>query len=261
MGSDEEDHQDGFQFFNKQSDHPKIVEARKTLNPKYLYLDSTSSFHQVVADIFLSEVKKVTLPLRASCNAGTSRADEKGWYADLFHMWLMRNGIANLLSLPQLERDGFRVTYDTLKEWVIICPDGPQGTHEGGTELILQRDTGLCDRFPYLDMESLKTRYRGNKKAQDAVALVQTVRQNFEGFTKKEVDQAFLARDAQAMTGYPSEKDYTTLVSEGTNVKNLPVIPTDISNARVIFGPDLPGVRGKTVRKKHERVEASYISI
>ena len=42
-----------------------------------------------------------------------SHANEKGWHGELFNMWLVNNGIANLLSVPQLERDGFVLTYDT----------------------------------------------------------------------------------------------------------------------------------------------------
>ena len=53
-----------------------------------------------------------------------SHANEKGWYGDLFNMCLVRNGIANLLSVPQLERDGFVLTYDTRTTWHIHCPDG-----------------------------------------------------------------------------------------------------------------------------------------
>ena len=116
-------------------------------------------------------------------------------------MWLVCQGIANLLLLPQLERDGFRVSYDTTSDWVITCPDGPDGTHNGGTRLTLKRDTGLCDRFPYLDMEDLCKNHK-------ALAMIQTVRKNMEGYTKREIERAMLARDAQAMMGSPSEREY-----------------------------------------------------
>ena len=47
----------------------------------------------------------------------------------------MRNGVANLLSLPELERMGFRIMYDTFGEWVVISP-------KGGARIIFKRDTG-----------------------------------------------------------------------------------------------------------------------
>ena len=36
----------------------------------------------------------------------------------------MHNGIAKLLSVLKLERDGFVLTYDTRTTWHIHCPDG-----------------------------------------------------------------------------------------------------------------------------------------
>ena len=106
-----------FAFLQKHSDSPQMAHARRTLDPNKLYLDSTSSFHQMFTDEHLADIKQVEVVLRGHCNAGTSFSDEKGIYLDLFEMWLVKNGIANLLSLPRLERDGFFVTYDTRTCW------------------------------------------------------------------------------------------------------------------------------------------------
>ena len=45
------------------------------------------------------------------------------------------------------------------------------------------------------------------------------------------------------------------------NLENCPVTATDMSNASVIFGPDLPGVKGKTVHRIPHRVEMEYLDI
>ena len=39
-------------------------------------------------------------------------------------MWINKEGIANLKSIPQLEKDGFRVTSDTCGEWITYSPRG-----------------------------------------------------------------------------------------------------------------------------------------
>ena len=80
-------------------------------------------------------------------------------------MWLNQQETANLLSIPQLEEDGYHVTYDTLKEWILITPQGKI--------IVFKRDTGICNRMPYIDM-------REHKKV---CALVQTVCKNLEGYT------------------------------------------------------------------------------
>ena len=66
-------------------------------------------------------------------------------------MWVVCSGIANLLSLPQLEEDGLRVTY------------------VGRTVLVLNRDVGVSKGFPYLDLNALPENPRSD------VAMVQTV--------------------------------------------------------------------------------------
>ena len=60
----------------------------------------------------LDDVKKVSTILCGSCNAGTTFSEEKGWYKGLFSMWLVCNGIENLLPLPKLESEGYRITYN-----------------------------------------------------------------------------------------------------------------------------------------------------
>ena len=64
--------------------------------------------------------------LRADCNAGTNFASKKGWYHDLLDLWLVRNSIANLLSLPQLEADRLTVSYHTGGNWNVTTPPRPR---------------------------------------------------------------------------------------------------------------------------------------
>ena len=66
-----------------------------------------------------------------------------------------------------------------------------------GTVLKLNRDTGLCERFSYLDL----------KKHKYAVAMIKTVRKNYEGYTKRGVRETILACKAQYNLGNPSQKE------------------------------------------------------
>ena len=82
-----------------------------------------------------------------------------------------------------------------------------------------------------------------------AFAFLQTVRQNMEGFTRHKVKGANLARKAQAILGHPTSKELSQVVSRNFCINNNPINPIDVSNADVIYGPDLGKVRGKTARK------------
>ncbi len=59
----------------------------------------------------------------------------------------MRNGIANLLSLPQLEADEFTVSYHTGGNWIVTTPHGDEITFH-------QEEDGVCRGFPYIDVQS-----------------------------------------------------------------------------------------------------------
>ena len=96
--------EDGFVFLQRKSNDPRLHDQieRKKLNTDHLCLDITSSVNQMFDASHLDDVKRVSTILRGSCNASTNFSDNKGWHKVLFHMWFVRNSIANLLSLPQL---------------------------------------------------------------------------------------------------------------------------------------------------------------
>jgi hypothetical protein len=91
--------------------------------------------------------------------------------------------------------------------------------------------------------QQVKENKDGTKKE---VTLVQTVRGNYKGFTKQEVIKAQEAREAQAMLGNPSKKDFQGLVRSNL-IPNCPVARTNISNIREIFGPDLVSMKKSSI--------------
>ena len=78
---------------------------RFTLHPHKLYLDSCATYHSTFVRDMLSNSKIGNTVLQGQCNAGVSISQEKGVYG-IWTFWLNKKGIANLLSIPQLEKDG-----------------------------------------------------------------------------------------------------------------------------------------------------------
>jgi hypothetical protein len=72
----------GIGFLQNESTNTRVVATRNTLDPQWLYLDSTSSFHQVFTEEHLDNLRLAGATLCADCNAGTNFATEKGWYSD-----------------------------------------------------------------------------------------------------------------------------------------------------------------------------------
>ena len=93
-------------------------------------------------DEHLNDVQKVYHSLRGHWNAGVSYADEKGVCSSIFGICLVCNGISNIIPLPQLEKDGFCVNYDTLKSWVVHIPDE--------TPIFFKQDNSIYGQFPYV---------------------------------------------------------------------------------------------------------------
>ncbi len=94
----------------------------------------------------------------------------------------------------------------------------------------------------------------------NAVLFIQTVCGNMEGYTQRKVKDACSARKAQAMLGYPTDRNFLGMVRSGM-ILNCPVTPNAVQNAHHIFGPDLAGVRGQTVRRPLDSVTTNYVQI
>ena len=90
------------------------------------------------------------LGIHTISNGGQNTASESGKLLGPLQAWLVRNGVANRLSLPELERLGSRLVYDTLNEWVVISP-------KGGARIIFKRDTGRYARFPFVYLDNAAT--------------------------------------------------------------------------------------------------------
>ena len=90
--------------------------------------------------------------------------------------------------------------------------------------------------------------------------LIQTVGGNYEGYTPHDVKLARTARESKAMMASSSEAKLKEVVSGGT-IDNVSFDKADVANSRQIFGPALEDVRGKTARRKPDRVKASTMDI
>jgi hypothetical protein len=170
-------------------------------------------------------------------------------------------GIANIFSMHELEC----LYYITYNSWV-----GYYVVHTPRGEVKFHKDK---QGLPYISLDEsdeeaavllIQMMEQQDKKNKDGtkkeVTLVQTVHGNYEGFTKQKVIKAQEAREAQAMLGNPSKKDFQGLVSSNL-IPNCPIVRANISNARKSFGPDLASIRGKTVQRTPAPVVADYVAI
>ena len=85
--------------------------------------------------------------------------------------------------------------------------------------------------------------------------MMATVRKNFEGFTRRQVEKALLSRVVRRRIGHPSEERFKSIVSANADNFDFPIETADIDNANSMLGPDRAGLRGWSVRKRPKQRE------
>ena len=73
--------------------------------------------------MYLKNIKEGGGTMTGSCNTGTTKITKRGFYGDL-QVWLNEQGVANLISIPMLEKDGYSVSKTTNGEWKVVTPGG-----------------------------------------------------------------------------------------------------------------------------------------
>jgi hypothetical protein len=202
------------------------------------------------ASEYLTDHHTSEVYLRQNCNAGSKVTNQCGYYIGL-KFYIGEGGIANLLSVPALEKAGWKVQMETGKPVRVLSPEG--------VLLTFKRDVGVTGGMPYIDMSRPKD-HIAKVVCQDSMTCVETVRANMQGFTLEQCTRAKGARDVMAMMAHPPEGKMKHMVSSN-NVANIPFTSTDFSNGRALFGPDRGAIRGKTVRKRPHRVRPELITI
>ena len=90
--------------------------------------------------------------------------------------------------------------------------------------------------------------------------MIKTVRNNMEGFTEREVKETKAAGEAQGMLGHPTDREFLGMVHSNV-IANCNITENNVKNANKIFGPDLAGVRGRTVRTTPDPVRIEDVQI
>ena len=121
---------------------------RIALDPDRAYLDNCATINQAMNPDILKNILESPDTLFAHCNSGTTSTNTKGVLGSL-ECWLNKNGISNLLSVPEITRLGYTITSDNRLESPYQVT--PKGQVHGGPATIPFKldDKGL----PYIDVK------------------------------------------------------------------------------------------------------------
>eukprot|EP00957_Ditylum_brightwellii_P045972 3487475-Ditylum_brightwellii.AAC.1 len=59
---------------------------------------------------------------------------------------------------------------------------------------------------------------------------------------------------------HPTDESFKQMINRKT-LDNCPIVASDITNTQTIFGPNFPGLKGKTIRQRPEKIEPEYLGI
>ena len=172
--------------------------------------------------------------LRAYTNGGHQDSNEEGDLPGFFKVWYNPSSMLNILSFRDV-RKRFRVTVDTsIENAICVHVDG------GKVLKFVEVESGL-----YL----LSSNKSSNNKKVSAYSYLTLVRANKDDFTNRQVKRADTARLFRKHLGYPGYRKYFKLL-ESNYFRNCPVTVDDAKRALHIYGPDIEGLKGNSVRKR-----------
>lgn len=217
------------------------------VSKSWILLDNQSTLDTFCNDELLKNIRKTNKMMNVKCNAGVTRTNMVGDLPGYGAVWCNPDGIANMLSLSQVEKK-YRITYDSSNSKQFIVHKG-----NGVERKFKQSENGLF----YLDAREANEDVMVDMPG---TVLVNTVEDNKTKYTNAEYKQAELARKLQNIIGRPSARDHLNIV-KGNLLKNCPFVREDVMAAEDLFGPNLGSLKGKTVRQSGDQVRPEYEKI
>eukprot|EP00804_Cyclotella_cryptica_P023700 CCRYP_019316-RA/>CCRYP_019316-RA protein AED:0.38 eAED:0.25 QI:0/0/0/1/0/0/2/0/908 len=221
------------------------------LSRDWLLLDSQSSTDMFCNAKYLRNIRKASQPIVIHCNAGTTRCDKEGTFTSklLGEIPVKYNphGICNVVSFKTM-KNLYPIKYESNPK------DGGQAAFEVHTPRGIVRFRPCIWGLHYLDLA---------KEEHSEILfnqVVPTLRERFAGYSRRDILGAIRARKLQSMIGGPGLADYEGMVREKM-IDDCPIDHNDLKNAHNIFGPDLAGIRGRTVRRKPEHVDIKVVEV
>ena len=193
----------------------------------WVLLDSQITVDQVSISnpAMLTNIRKAKNPSKIHCNAGSTCSVLEGNFGSIT-VKQSPYGIANVLALNRAKQR-HRVTYDS---------------EDRGGVFQVHTNEGIVEFKP--SARGLHYHDVSDASSNIELMLVNTVRENFEGYSRHKVEKANEARRIQGMIADPTEREFAGMVREQL-LTDCPVTVRDVDNANQTFGPDLANLRGK----------------
>jgi hypothetical protein len=213
---------------------------------EWILLDSQSTTDAFSNPDLLDDIHEVRGSLTIHTQAGKAVTKLRGTLPGYGKVWYCLDGIANILSLANVAKTRL-VTFNSINQFEVTKDDG-------SSCIFKQSQYGLY----YYDMnksKGLSGPEQGLPLGYGSTILFSTVAKNKAKYTADDYQCAVKARTIQQRIGRPSTERYSELADKGC-ILNCDVTRQDIVNAEDIFGPNHGSLKGMTVRKASDQVQA-----
>ena len=179
-----------------QKGRSKPAGVRGLLDPNHLYIDTCASYASTPYRNLLEDIREVRRGLVGHSNCGSTTMNEVGNLGKIEGMWVNEGEIANIVPLEMISKI-WRITYDSAGR----MNAGHFVIHTDQGNIVVRKNS---KGMPFIDLDGVE--------GEVALDFVQTIRWNYDGFTRREVKEARGARKAQGMMGHPTDRDFLGMV-------------------------------------------------
>lgn len=204
---------------------------------QWILLDNQSKTDIFCNSNYLTNIYDTDEQMTVHTNGGSLSTTQKGTFDGYGEVWYHPDAMSNILSVKNVKKQ-FRITYDS----------------EGKDRFTVHKD----NRQIHFDCSNNGLYFHDFNNRN--ITLVNTIEEKKEGFSKRQVEQAKLAKKLYHTMGLPSMQDYQTLIKNNM-LHNNPISIEDINNAKEIYGTDIAALKGKVTRRKPEVVKTNYVKL
>jgi len=190
-----DDDYDGFAFVQK--DVLCSMQDKAGISSSWILLDCKLTVDVFCNPKLLGNIRDAKRSLTLYCNAGKATINKKGDLKGYDAVWYYPDGIANILSLHNVQKK-HKVTYDSTQDKGFILHKA-----DGSSCVFMPSNKGLF----YSDVKS-------------DIVLINTVVKNKNKYMVKQYSDARKARSIQDIIGRPSTADYIDYVQKQSERQN-----------------------------------------
>ena len=197
-------------------------------------LDNEASLNIFSNPSLLTDIRKARRSVKVSgIHLGSEvNVDREGEFGELGTVFYSGSAAANILSFASQVDAGAIIRYDYEMDVFTLQPKGSNRTYRFGRKQV----KGSEGRFYSCDWRDVEAE----------IAMVTTVAQNSQLFTKREIERARQARKLVARMGFPTVDQAMSIVNSGSN---FDITTRDFQIADAIWGRDMASLKGKTTKR------------